>query len=57
MHVEDLRWIRSYPDGFEVERLGTFPRGCPVRHGNDPASAGDDEGRPDRSSGGAPLAS
>ncbi len=58
MHVEDLRWIRSYPDGFEVERLGTFPRGCPVRHADDAApSAANDEGRPDRSSGGAPLAS
>ena len=53
LHVEDLRWIRSYPDGFDVERLGTFPRGCPVGHGG----AGNDEGRPDRSSGGAPLAS
>jgi hypothetical protein len=32
MHVEDLRWIRSYPEGYDVERLGTFPRGCPVPH-------------------------
>lgn len=33
--VEDLSWIRSYPDGYRVEELGTFPvpgvRGCPVR--------------------------
>ncbi|WP_193604496.1 oxygenase MpaB family protein [Nocardioides dongkuii] len=28
--VEDLPWIRSYPDGFRVEELGSFPtRGCP----------------------------
>ena len=32
MHVEDLRWIRTYPDGYDVDRLGTFPRGCPVPH-------------------------
>jgi hypothetical protein len=35
--VEDISWIRSYPDGYDVERLGTFPvpgvAGCPVRHG------------------------
>ena len=29
---QDLKWIRSYPDGFEVEKLGTFPQGCPVQH-------------------------
>ncbi|MCW2797273.1 oxygenase MpaB family protein [Nocardioides sp.] len=29
---QDLPWIRSYPDGFEVEALGTFPKGCPVPH-------------------------
>jgi hypothetical protein len=29
---QDLPWIRSYPDGFDVERLGTFPKGCPVPH-------------------------
>jgi hypothetical protein len=33
MRVQDLRWIRSYPDGYDVERLGTFPRGCPVSPG------------------------
>ena len=32
MRVQDLRWIRSYPAGYEVEELGTFPRGCPVPH-------------------------
>ncbi|GAW50100.1 MULTISPECIES: oxygenase MpaB family protein [unclassified Nocardioides] len=34
--VEDISWIRSYPDGYDVEQLGTFPvpgvRGCPVTH-------------------------
>ncbi len=30
LRVEDLRWIRSYPDGYEVEELGTFPGACPV---------------------------
>jgi hypothetical protein len=25
--------IRSYPDGYRLESLGTFPRGCPVPHG------------------------
>ena len=24
------RRMRSYPDGYEIEALGTFPRGCPV---------------------------
>jgi len=24
--------MRSYPDGYDVDRLGTFPRGCPVPH-------------------------
>ncbi|MGZ5417223.1 MAG: hypothetical protein ACXWDI_08595 [Nocardioides sp.] len=52
------RALMDEPVRFEVERLGTFPRGCPVRHGNETApSSGNDEGRPDRSSGGAPLAS
>jgi hypothetical protein len=34
--VEDLPTIRSYPNGYDIERLGTFPvpgvAGCPVRH-------------------------
>ncbi|MEU3016387.1 MULTISPECIES: oxygenase MpaB family protein [unclassified Nocardiopsis] len=25
--------IRSYPDGYEPDRIGTFPKGCPVPHG------------------------
>jgi hypothetical protein len=36
--IEDISWIRSYPDGYDVEQLGTFPvpgvKGCPVRHGD-----------------------
>jgi uncharacterized protein (DUF2236 family) len=24
--------FRSYPDGYEISALGTFPRGCPVPH-------------------------
>ncbi len=24
--------VRGYPDGYDVRRLGTFPRGCPVPH-------------------------
>ncbi|WP_081830544.1 oxygenase MpaB family protein [Rhodococcus sp. UNC363MFTsu5.1] len=27
-----LPYIRSYPNGYNVEDLGTFPRGCPVPH-------------------------
>jgi hypothetical protein len=34
--IEDISWIRSYPDGYDVERLGSFPvpgvKGCPVPH-------------------------
>lgn len=29
---QDLAWIRSYPDGFDIEQLGSFPKGCPVPH-------------------------
>lgn len=28
----DLPWIRSYPGGYRIEELGTFPPGCPVQH-------------------------
>ena len=35
VRIEDLPQIRSYPDGYRVEELGTFPvpgvAGCPVR--------------------------
>lgn len=36
--IEDLPQIRSYPNGYRIEQLGTFPvpgqAGCPVRHGD-----------------------
>lgn len=28
--TKDLSYIRGYPDGYDVEQLGTFPRGCPA---------------------------
>jgi ER-bound oxygenase mpaB/B'/Rubber oxygenase, catalytic domain len=28
----DSRRVRSYPDGYDLDALGTFPQGCPVRH-------------------------
>jgi ER-bound oxygenase mpaB/B'/Rubber oxygenase, catalytic domain len=31
VRVRDLPRIRSYPDGYDVAEMGTFPRGCPVR--------------------------
>ena len=43
--VEDLSWVRSYPDGYRIEELGTFPtpgvRGCPVRHEADTSPLAD----------------
>ncbi|QRY61999.1 DUF2236 domain-containing protein [Gordonia sp. PDNC005] len=32
MGFGDSRRVKSYPAGFEVEKLGTFPGGCPVKH-------------------------
>ena len=32
--ARDLPNIRSYPTGYEVEKLGTFPKTCPVQHTN-----------------------
>ncbi|KAF0966066.1 oxygenase MpaB family protein [Rhodococcus sp. T7] len=32
--ARDLPNIRSYPNGYAVEKLGTFPRTCPVQHTN-----------------------
>lgn len=29
-HTPDIASIRSYPDGYDVEAMGTFPRGCPA---------------------------
>ncbi|NMO17391.1 DUF2236 domain-containing protein [Pyxidicoccus fallax] len=30
--------IRSYPGGYSVEQLGTFPKGCPMGRGRTPSS-------------------
>lgn len=30
--VKSMRIIRSYPNGFDVDRLGAFPSGCPALH-------------------------
>ncbi|MEP9394966.1 oxygenase MpaB family protein [Gordonia sp. VNK1] len=30
--VRDMPRIRSYPNGFDIEKLGTFAPGCPVHH-------------------------
>lgn len=30
IHARDLPNIRSYPEGYDLTELGTFPRGCPV---------------------------
>jgi hypothetical protein len=38
--VHDFSFVRSYPDGFDLAQLGTFPAGCPVPH------AGADEAAP-----------
>jgi hypothetical protein len=32
MLVREMPRIKSYPDGFVVEEMGTFVPGCPVRH-------------------------
>jgi hypothetical protein len=29
-HAHQLSYLRTYPDGYRVEELGTFPPGCPV---------------------------
>lgn len=34
--LSDYREIRSYPDGYSVDQLGTFPAGCPVPNGQSP---------------------
>jgi hypothetical protein len=39
-HSRDLPQIRSYPDGYEVARLGTFAPGCPVPHPAQPPGDG-----------------
>ncbi len=30
--ARDQRGVRSYPNGYRIEELGTFPQGCPVAH-------------------------
>jgi hypothetical protein len=30
--VRDFSWVRSYPDGYDLADLGTFPPGCPAPH-------------------------
>lgn len=30
--LENYREIKSYPDGFVIDELGTFPPGCPIPH-------------------------
>jgi len=37
--------IRSYPRGYDVNKLGTFPPGCPVAHNVDPVAHEDLYGR------------
>ncbi|KLL09827.1 oxygenase MpaB family protein [Protofrankia coriariae] len=37
-YVHDMSRIRSYPDGFQIERMGTFVPGCPVHHGDSGAA-------------------
>jgi hypothetical protein len=32
LHVADLPRFRSYPNGYRIDRLGTFAPGCPVPH-------------------------
>lgn len=32
LHVYEMPRIKSYPGGFTVEQMGTFPTGCPVDH-------------------------
>jgi hypothetical protein len=33
LYGRDRSNIRSYPNGYSVEQLGTFPKTCPVKHG------------------------
>ncbi|MCF8587486.1 oxygenase MpaB family protein [Gordonia liuliyuniae] len=30
--ASDSHRVKSYPDGYRVEAMGTFPSGCPVKH-------------------------
>jgi hypothetical protein len=43
--VREMPRIKTYPDGFVVEEMGTFAPGCPVRHRSaDPQGSRDDRG-------------
>lgn len=35
--ARDQKGVRSYPDGYRIRELGTFPKGCPVNHSADGA--------------------
>ena len=35
VRTQDMPRIRSYPNGYDVSAMGTFPRGCPVPHGSE----------------------
>ncbi|MFW0790588.1 oxygenase MpaB family protein [Gordonia sp. CPCC 205333] len=39
MHIHDMPNIKSYPSGYDLAEMGTFPTGCPVPH-TAPNSAG-----------------
>lgn len=41
--VHDFSFVRSYPDGFDLARLGTFPNGCPVSTTSRPTPASGEE--------------
>ncbi|MDR7300847.1 oxygenase MpaB family protein [Haloactinomyces albus] len=37
LYARQLPTIRSYPDGYDIDRIGTFPAGCPLpEHGPQP---------------------
>ena len=35
--------MRSYPDGYDLTQLGTFPTGCPVPHASTEAGPSDSD--------------
>lgn len=39
LYLRQFPTIRGYPAGYDVERLGTFPVGCPVAPAQAPTSA------------------
>jgi hypothetical protein len=43
-HARELSHVRSYPHGYDVERLGTFPPVCPVPHREPPDPRDQPEG-------------